>query len=83
MKLTTKMKRFLFTAAFCATAFSGCFLTVPSTALTVQASEDAGIQPLADVKEWRATLINGRKYIRLYNLTKQQWEGDWIYVGDI
>ena len=35
------------------------------------------VSPCADITEWHYTVINGKTYRRLYNLTKRKWIGDW------
>ncbi len=34
--------------------------------------------PYSDQYEWRFKTIDGVLYKRLYNITKQEWVGDWI-----
>ncbi|MSS01199.1 hypothetical protein [Floccifex porci] len=41
------------------------------------------IEPRSDVIDWRYKMENGKLYKRLYNFTKEQWIGDWIYVGNV
>lgn len=38
------------------------------------------ISTYKDVKEWRYKIMNGRLYKRLFNLSKEKWETDWILV---
>lgn len=38
------------------------------------------ISTYKDVKEWRYKIMNGRLYKRLFNLSKERWETDWILV---
>ena len=38
------------------------------------------IEPRTDIKEWIYAEINGSLYKRLYNYTRNRWEGDWILV---
>ena len=32
--------------------------------------------------EWRIKIENNKIYKRLYNVTTDEWVGDWIYVGE-
>lgn len=41
------------------------------------------IEPRSDVIGWKYKNIDGKLYKRLYNYTKEQWIGDWIYVGNV
>ncbi|MGX8850656.1 hypothetical protein [Amedibacillus sp. YH-ame10] len=34
----------------------------------------------ADAKEWRYKIVDGQIFKRLYNLSKERWEGSWIKV---
>ena len=48
------------------------------------AQENIGqIEPRSDVIGWKYKNIDGKLYKRLYNYTKEQWIGDWIYVGNV
>ncbi|TGY64571.1 hypothetical protein [Dubosiella muris] len=49
----------------------------PMTSMPVLAN-DAQVEPQADVMEWRYKFENGVYYKRLYNLSRQRWEGPWI-----
>lgn len=37
-------------------------------------------EPQSYIYEWRYKVENGHLYRRLYNRTKERWEGDWILV---
>lgn len=39
---------------------------------------ESTIAPRADVLEWRYKIENGKKYMRLYNVTKHVWIGFWF-----
>lgn len=41
-------------------------------------SSDSVICPYADIYEWRYKIENNYMYKRLYNLSKDCWEGPWI-----
>lgn len=44
-------------------------------------SDKSGIQPCADIIDWRYKKENGKVYKRKYNYSKQVWIGKWILVG--
>lgn len=46
--------------------------------ITRTASAEDGIAPRADKFIWKHKTVGGQKYKRLYNLTQNQWAGDWI-----
>ena len=77
------MKRIIATVG--AVVCSLCLLAAPVTAFPVQAaSPDEGIvSPCADILEWVYAEKDGKMYKRLWNCTRQQWVGDWIYVCDL
>lgn len=50
------------------------------SAESVLATLDQEIQPMADSYEWKYKTTNGKRYRRLYNVTKHSWVGDWIPV---
>ncbi len=63
--------------------FSFAALFSPSFTLTAQAANsDAIVDPCADVYEWRFKVENGKLYKRLYNVTANEWAGNWIYVSE-
>ena len=37
-------------------------------------------EPQSFIYEWRYKIVDGHIYKRLYNCTKERWEGDWILV---
>lgn len=57
-------------------------LTFVSTATiqTKATEENSQISTYKDLKEWRYKFMNGRIYKRLFNLSKNRWETDWILV---
>lgn len=38
-------------------------------------------EPRTDIKGWVYKVINGDLYKRLYNYTRNRYEGDWIFVA--
>ena len=38
------------------------------------------VDPQSYIYEWRYKVVDGHIYKRLYNRTKERWEGDWILV---
>ncbi len=42
---------------------------------------DAEIEPRTDIKGWVYKVIDGDLYKRLYNYTRNRYEGDWIFVA--
>lgn len=61
-------------------------LTMPVIAATTQEvilcdNSNNDIQPRTDIKEWKYAVIDGNLYKRLYNYTRNRWEGDWILVA--
>ncbi|UUX34484.1 hypothetical protein [Fundicoccus culcitae] len=75
--MTNKKTLHILTIIFCL-----FLLVVPTTTQTVNASEfpmeETVIVPSAAKYEWRYSIINGKLYKRLFNLTTQQWAGQWI-----
>lgn len=65
-------------------ACSLCLVATPDTTLPIQAAAgEEALQPNAEILEWVYAIIDGKYYKRLYNCTRQQWAGDWIYVSDV
>lgn len=54
--------------------------TVNASTVPVMAASAEGIQPMSDEYKWHYKTINGKRYKRLYNVTKHMWESDWIPV---
>ena len=54
--------------------------TINHTTVPVAAALVQEIRPMADKFEWKYKIINGKRYKRLYNVTKHSWVGDWIPV---
>lgn len=41
---------------------------------------ESTIDTRKDLMEWRYKIINNRLYKRLFNVSKNRWETDWILV---
>lgn len=67
----------MFAALFSIIAFSYIPLSPTNTAYAAT-SDSETVMPLSDRIIWRYKTINGVLYKRLYNVTKQQWVGNWI-----
>lgn len=50
----------------------------PEITRTASPLAEDGIAPKADKFVWKHKTVGGQKYKRLYNLTQNQWAGDWI-----
>ena len=57
----------------------------PATALPAQAAipNPDVASPNSEIKEWRLKIEDGKIWKRLYNYSRDEWEGDWIYVRDV
>jgi len=55
----------------------------PATTLPTQAAVPDVAVPYSEIKEWVYKEEDGKIYKRLYNYSRAEWEGDWIYVRDI
>lgn len=75
------MKRML--ATISVLACSLCLVAAPAATLPVEAAEttEEGISPRAYDYQWVYKVIDGKNYKRLFNLTTQEWVGEWIYIG--
>lgn len=62
----------------------GMFLC-PTTALPAQAATSgAGVaMPYSEIIKWRYIVQDGKIYKCLYNYSRAEWVGEWIYVRDI
>ena len=82
--INLKLKRYFFKIAVSMTLLCCCFLSVPYSAISVQAqTEDcASVQPMSQDFSWSYKVENGKLYKRLYNQTTDEWIGDWIYVRE-
>ncbi len=58
--------------------FSSCCFPIYANENSINESSAAVIEPRKDVLVWRYKEINGHTYKRLFNLTKNRWETDWI-----
>ena len=54
---------------------------IANTTLGIGTYSEEDIQPRTDIKEWVYKVMNGNLYKRLYNYTRNRWEGDWIFVA--
>lgn len=59
----------------------GMFFCPTATLPTQAATADAAV-PYSEIIEWRYKIENGKAYRRLYNYSRAEWVGDWIYVGE-
>lgn len=55
----------------------------PATALPTRAAVPEVASPYSEIKEWRYKIEDGKVYKRLYNYSRAEWEGDWIYLRDV
>lgn len=46
--------------------------------IVVNKCMDEGISIASTTKEWRFKTVNGKKYMRLYDLLNEKWLTDWI-----
>lgn len=64
-----------------------CSALVSVTAPAYVASEaiisadEIEVEPRTDIKGWVYKVIDGDLYKRLYNYTRNRYEGDWIFVA--
>ena len=60
-------------------------VAAPQTTITAQAAGGGGqvVQPQSDIIRWVYAQFGQKLYKRLWNGTKREWVGDWIYVGDV
>lgn len=55
--------------------------TLPLCVTQTKATENlVNIVPYADKKEWIYKIIDGVLFKRLFNVSKDRWEGPWIKV---
>ena len=83
-----KRKKFLYrvTAAMGIALCSLSLLFVaPQTSVTAQAAGGGGttVSPQSDYIVWIYIEADGKVYKRLWNASKEEWIGDWIYVRDL
>lgn len=62
----------------------GMFLC-PAVALPAQAatSNDEAVMPQSEIIEWRYFISGDKIYKCLYNYSRAEWVGEWIYVRDV
>lgn len=60
-------------------------LAASASMLQAPPTESSGgtVSPQSDVKIWRYKEENGKIYKRLYNSSRLEWIGEWIYVRDV
>ena len=71
-----------------AVCVAGCILMLSSPAFGAEAvhtntgvsPDGKGISLFSYEYEWRYKNVNGAAYKRLYNMTLDRWEGDWVRV---
>lgn len=82
MKYSKKILAFYCVAALSFSALTSSILTTNTLDAIIPqyASSDANISPQSDDIGWRYKTVNGKKYMRLYNYSTNQWIGDWILV---
>ncbi len=82
--MTMKRKNKLATFGIAA-CLSLAVLCSPAAEFPAQAavSQNEGIMPMSDVLKWKYAIMDNKMYKRLYNLSKNCWVGEWIYVMDI
>ena len=69
-----------------AAALSLGMFICPTTALPAQAatSNNEGVAaPQSEIIEWRYKIEDGKVYKRLYNYSRAEWVGEWIYLRDL
>lgn len=76
---------FTFTLVFAPIMFSPEDVVYSYSALIYERSNSAFVENnhetisvCSDIIKWRYKVINGKKYKRKYNYSKNRWEGDWI-----
>ncbi len=52
----------------------------PAQAATVQ---DEGIMPMSDTYTWKYAVMDNKLFKRRWNMSKNCWAGEWIYVRDL
>lgn len=81
--MKSKILRCVLTAAGIACC-SMCLFVTPAATMPVQAAASAPtIEPQQDIKVWYYKEENNKLWKRLWNGTKYEWEGPWIYVCDL
>lgn len=59
------------------------FSIAPTSSINVYASTNIVVEPRADIIEWRYKTENGKLYRRKFNYSKNEWVGDWQFVGNV
>ena len=54
----------------------------PVATLPTQAATPEVAVPCSEIIEWRYKFEDGKIYKRLYNYSRAEWVGEWIYVGE-
>lgn len=67
----------------CIFCLSAAAVFSPAATLSVQASTAETVTPRSDDIRYRFKEENGKLYKRLFNYTRNEWVGDWIYVADL
>ena len=55
----------------------------PVATLPTQAATPEVAVPCSEIIEWRYKIEDGKVYKRLYNYSRAEWIGDWIYLRDL
>ena len=82
--MTKKTKNRLATFGLAA-CMSLAVLCSPAAEFPAQAAvtQDEGIMPMSDVYKWKFATMDCKLYKRLFNISKNCWAGEWIYVCDL
>ncbi len=82
--MTRKTKNRLATFGLAA-CMSLAVLCSPAAEFPAQAAvaQDEGIMPMSDAYRWKYAVMDNKMYKRLYNISKNCWAGEWIYVRDL
>lgn len=67
---------YLVLSVLVATSTVPCFESYANTAVEFS-------QARADIIEWRYKIENNKLYRRQYNYSKQEWIGEWEFVGNV
>ncbi len=76
-----RIKTIIYTLIVCSTIMTAIPSVMPMAAQQQGRVVASNVEPRTDIKEWRYKVINGNLYKRLYNYTRNRWEGDWIFVA--
>lgn len=78
-----RFSKWLMVASAMGMALSVFFCPVSNLPAQAAVPSASIVQPYSDIIKYRFTIIDNKIYKRLFNYSRSEWIGDWIYVRDL